>query len=314
MKKEKIDIWITWFGRILVLVSLVFLLLKLLEYKDDLTGVSYSLRIWVTVGALSLIYGFLKFIPAYGWYKLLLCLPNKSKKLNSISAVIIYGKTHIAKYIPGNIFHYTGRHFLSKKLNLTDSFLIRTTILEVLIVATISATLSLFAFQEIINHIELYLPFLNTYIWGLLIFVTSLIFLFISIKYGGLIREKFYKLKIVPFFKSYMLYLLFFVLNFLVFYIILFFEVAELDHLHENIFYILGSYSLAWFIGFIVPGAPGGIGVREAILFAILNPLIIGGKLLIVLFLFRLITTIGDLLHYCYTVGLEYSLKDHKQY
>lgn len=314
MNKEKFNKWITWFGRLLVLVSVIFLFIKLLEYKEDLVKVSYSSKVWIYVVLLSFVYGFLKFIPAYGWYKLLSSLPNNSKKLNALKAVIIYGKTHIAKYIPGNIFHYTGRHLLSKKLNLSDSFLIKTTFLEVFVVATIAASLSLFAFQEIVSYIELHIPFMDIYAWRILLISTILILFFFSIKYWSFIKEKFTNLKFLSFLKTYLLYFVFFILNFIVFYVILSIAVSHLHFADQNILFLLGAYSLAWFLGFIVPGAPGGIGVREAVLFAILNPLISGDELLFALILFRLLTSVGDLFHYFYTLVLEYYIKNYTQY
>lgn len=41
----------------------------------------------------------------------------------------------------------------------------------------------------------------------------------------------------------------------------------------EHLVLLIGLFSVAWLAGFVVPGAPGGIGVREALLVASLTPL-----------------------------------------
>ena len=63
----------------------------------------------------------------------------------------------------------------------------------------------------------------------------------------------------------------------------------------DQLFY-LGLYAVSWLAGFIVPGAPAGLGVREAIMLAVLGPLY-GSALAIGLSIAaRLVSTSGDLL------------------
>lgn len=58
---------------------------------------------------------------------------------------------------------------------------------------------------------------------------------------------------------------------------------------------VLSSFAIAWSIGFITPGAPSGIGIREAILLLLLIPLSGEGPALILALLFRLVTIGGDI-------------------
>jgi hypothetical protein len=57
-----------------------------------------------------------------------------------------------------------------------------------------------------------------------------------------------------------------------------------------------GAFSLAWSAGFIVPGAPAGLGVREATLLATLGPMIGMGPAVTVAILHRLITAAIDVI------------------
>lgn len=58
---------------------------------------------------------------------------------------------------------------------------------------------------------------------------------------------------------------------------------------------IVGITAAAWLVGFLVPGAPGGLGVRDAVLIAGLTAAGIPGATTIALG-HRLITTVGDVL------------------
>ena len=71
----------------------------------------------------------------------------------------------------------------------------------------------------------------------------------------------------------------------------------------ENIRLIVSSYAAAWVCGFVIPGAPGGIGIREAVLSILLGD-ITGGILMFMIIVHRLITIIGD-----FTVYLIVSLR-----
>ena len=50
----------------------------------------------------------------------------------------------------------------------------------------------------------------------------------------------------------------------------------------------------SWVAGFITPGAPGGIGVREAVLVSVLHPFDLGGEALVIAAELRIISTLGD--------------------
>lgn len=57
---------------------------------------------------------------------------------------------------------------------------------------------------------------------------------------------------------------------------------------------LIGIYAVAWLVGFVVPGAPAGLGIREALLVLGLTPLYGGVVAATATALFRLITIMGD--------------------
>lgn len=68
--------------------------------------------------------------------------------------------------------------------------------------------------------------------------------------------------------------------------------------------HILGAYALAWMAGFVIPGAPAGIGIREAVLVVTLAPFTGEASATIATALFRVVTTVGDGVAFLIGIGL----------
>jgi len=62
-----------------------------------------------------------------------------------------------------------------------------------------------------------------------------------------------------------------------------------------------GAYVLAWLAGFITPGAPAGIGVRELVLLFLLKGAIAEADLIFIVLLGRMVTVLGDSLFFLYS-------------
>jgi uncharacterized membrane protein YbhN (UPF0104 family) len=56
----------------------------------------------------------------------------------------------------------------------------------------------------------------------------------------------------------------------------------------------VASFALAWGAGFLVPGAPAGLGVREATLLALLSPMVGTGPAVAIAILHRIISAVVD--------------------
>jgi glycosyltransferase 2 family protein len=63
-----------------------------------------------------------------------------------------------------------------------------------------------------------------------------------------------------------------------------------------GILFVAGSYALAWLCGFIVVFAPGGLGVREATLVALLGPRFGLGPAAVLALMLRFANVLGDLI------------------
>lgn len=70
--------------------------------------------------------------------------------------------------------------------------------------------------------------------------------------------------------------------------------VVALGHTEVSMAAAIGAFALAWIAGFILPGAPAGLGVREAVLISFVGPVIGPGPALASVLLHRLITAVID--------------------
>ena len=68
---------------------------------------------------------------------------------------------------------------------------------------------------------------------------------------------------------------------------------------------IFSAVVISWFAGFITPGAPAGLGIREVVFFALLSGTVAESSLLLATLVFRLVTIVGDLGAFFVGLGLR---------
>lgn len=61
---------------------------------------------------------------------------------------------------------------------------------------------------------------------------------------------------------------------------------------------LIGAFSSSWILGFLAPGAPAGLGVREAVLSVWLGGTFAGPVVVVIIIVLRVATTLGDLLSF----------------
>jgi uncharacterized membrane protein YbhN (UPF0104 family) len=62
--------------------------------------------------------------------------------------------------------------------------------------------------------------------------------------------------------------------------------------------FLTGAFASSWILGFIAPGAPAGLGIREAILSAWLSTAMPAADVVLLVVALRIATTVGDLLNF----------------
>jgi glycosyltransferase 2 family protein len=209
-----------------------------------------------------------------------------NQKVSGFWAVRVYLKTNIAKYIPGNIWHYYGRIRLATEANIPTSIATLSVLLEPLLLTAAALLVALIGSAPQ-NRL---LQFLSLAI--VLIAIHPLI-LNQGIKLVSKLKNKGDDLKKI---EHYPFLPLLGELGFLGLrgggFVLTFWALHPVNL--SQIPILISSFSLAWLLGLVVPGAPGGIGVFEAIATALLGALFSPGLILSVVALYRLISILAE--------------------
>ena len=213
---------------------------------------------------------------------------------------MIYLKTNIAKYLPGNVWHFYGRVRALQTSGSSTGAAILGVVLEPVLMAAAALGLAAISFSvTAVND------------WRLLVVsIAALVAMLVAIhpRFLNPVLQKLGKakaksqgltviistlrLKSYPW-SSLLGELGFVILRGVGFVITL----AALQTLQPNqILLIMGAFSLAWLSGLVVPGAPGGLGVFEAVAIAILGNQLPSGLVLSGVALYRLISTLAEAL------------------
>jgi len=279
---------LSYIGKLLGVFGLIFVVHKLSqEYTIDtflikLQAFKYSLFYLVVLNYISLLLGIT------AWYLMLL---NYAKKpFGFITSYYYFAKTEIAKYLPGNIFHFVGRQILANKLTITQKEMMKISLLFsfLLLGATIiSSTLFTLFSSEIPAYIK-YLMILVT-----IITLVSSYYLYPSFS----LNKKVYMNIILAISVS---------LQGIILGLIVLQQIPTLTI--NSFFQLVSIYIISWLIGFVTPGASGGLGVREGAFIAIVlflhldisNEIIVFSVLLV-----RFINILVDILAFLSTYILK---------
>lgn len=211
----------------------------------------------------------------------------------------IYARSQIAKYIPGNVFHLASRHVLGSEAGATHASLVGATLFEALGAITCACVVSVmgFAFSpSAARHGSIFF-----YVLGLgLAFVFPLVARYSAARIPLLTNFNIQNKGYVEYFRLLFLPLLSYCAFFVFAGGILAWLVCIGAGIEDgrNLVWIPAVYAISWVAGFITPGAPAGLGVREAIMVVWLGGVIGESQSLLVALIFRLITVVGDLIFF----------------
>jgi len=281
---------------ITILLSFWFVGSKIFLHLDWLleSGVSFKLIIIICISIT--VYSLGRFFLSLAWRNLLLICGHKYISRNVCNS--IYGKTQIAKYMPGNVFHFVGRHILGVKEGINNMVLVGATIYEILGLLTSSLIIGLSG-VVIFDLGNIYFSFNQ-----MIIILTSIIVATCALtaiapylmRLRDIILPKYGIIKsLYNIIKTYLFYFSFFIIVGLLF--------ALIVNYFFHIDFIIATklitiFSISWLLGFIIPGAPGGIGVREAALIFFTAPIIGEAESVLVAIILRLVTLFGDLMFF----------------
>jgi len=176
----------------------------------------------------------------------------------------IYNLTQLAKYIPGSIWQFVGRFSILHERGIAKHTIRDAMIAEHLwIIASASLLAILLSFNSMREFFEAKLAEYSPdilFIWGLVILAILIGAIILFILFSR--RLFFWFLRILPPFSAIPTLVLTWVFLGASLWVTLEAYVVSMP----SVFYIIGIYCFAYVMGFMVPFAPAGMGIREAIL------------------------------------------------
>jgi uncharacterized membrane protein YbhN (UPF0104 family) len=304
-------------GNVAVVLSLVFVCKKFVDLNID-REILFNANSILHIVWLSLMYGFHVLIACVPWMVFLRILTGR--KIPFSEAAWVLSKSNLMKYLPGNIFQFIGRNEMAIRLNLNHGDVAFATVCDFgLLVAVSLLTAALMNWQGIGKWFAQY-GFPSLYSFFAAFAATGMIVVFLRVRHKGIIRKLTAKLKIFFSIRSAKaIFACFLYFTFLTLFVAaLFFavlcKILQLDVTYQTIPSILSAYMFSWVAGFIMPGAPGGIGIREATLTLLLAGIIPTEEALLAAVIFRLISTIGDFFGLLFAwVGIKISAQASQQ-
>lgn len=220
-------------------------------------------------------------------------------------ALRVYLKTNIAKYLPGNIWHYYGRITAIQEAGGALEVATFSVLLEPLLMAAAALILALSGSESIARPSASILGSWRSLVLLLGValglhpqVLNPLMQLLAKLKGKDSKPLKLTSYPLVPLLGE----IGFVALRGTGF---IFALLALTAIVPSQIPQILSGFSWAWLLGLIVPGAPGGIGVFEATAIAILQPLFSPGLLLGAVAIFRLVSLLAEVIAAGLAIGVK---------
>lgn len=288
MQTEKIKHIVTILGKFLGFIGLIFVFYKLYQdytfesFISNFYDILSLLPLLIIMNIISIFLGIVV------WHMLLQHYTQKSFSL--LLSYYYFSKTEIAKYLPGNVFHLIGRQAIANKVDITQKNMAKISFLFTLniLIGTVFSTTLLSLFSE---KTPMYIILLLLISTAITLGVIYLFFKHFSLK-DKLQLSLYHTLSII---------LQGLMLGFIVIY--------QMDSFTLGLFFkVIGIYIISWLIGFVTPGASGGLGVREATFIAIASFLELNIDENIIIFsvlLVRLLNILVDVLLYLSTLFIQ---------
>ena len=301
--KHKGDIFVLWMlskiniKLLVTIICFAFIGTSIYDNFDSLlnqkiTSQEIILILW------GILFSFISIIiNAYAWKLLII---NIGCKINNLNILKLFLCTNIYKYLPGGIWHFIYR-FKKLRLELSTEKSIESILLEPLLMLVAGCFFIPFGSQNVSifivcwSTILVFLPGFRNFLIKILKKMKSSVFTSNDqLKEVNSVRNnQDFLIRINYPYKPLFVEIIFVLFRFLGFLCCInAFSIGSLTSKVE----LISSFSLAWTIGLIVPAAPGGLGVFESVILFRLGSHLPEAPLLVALLLYRLISTISDIL------------------
>lgn len=299
--------WTKLFAAILTVVALYFLVTVFVSQWDEIRNkVDVSALLLFMVAAIP-VYVLTAVSNAVAWTS---AFRATGEKLPFSTGLPVHLVSQVGKYFPGNVGHFVGRLGLLKlkKYSVANGGI--SIVLEILWMIGAAAALSVYALATgalvSIGNMHGFTDWLPVAVLLLALIVPNVMILVFNHLPPGFRGKLGFEGKIrrppeATVLGCYALYFLNFLLNGLILLVGVHWLFGESG---GDVLLVVSLYTVTWLLGFILPGAPGGIGVREALFVLLFGGMYGQGVAAAMAVVLRVLSVIGDLVAF----GLGYFL------
>lgn len=306
LKKQRSKFILKLIGMTLLCVSLIYLHKTFAQLDYSIINVFLKAEHVIILSIVSIIlYLIVLIIGAYIWSDWILTLEGKNNYsfARYLQLVAVYYVANIQKYIPGNVFQFLGRNLLGSKIGYSHKSIISSSVLEMVLSIFAGILMLLFMAPLYFDSFKLLIkqPIFEKF--SVLMVSTILLVLLGTILV--VFRSGLKHLNFTTYFRTFnskcFLYIILFVITFVLLGVINAIFLTQLFDVPislSNFGILVFGFTVSWLVGFIVPGAPGGIGIREAVFLIIMNGVFIESHLFLIVVLVRFVGLISELLFF----------------
>lgn len=285
-------------GNIVVIIALIFIVKKFVEMDIDFAQlkspqVIVALIISMIVQTVIIVFG------CFPW--LIFTQSLSGRKIPFSAAMPVYTRSNIYKYLPGNVFQYVGRNKLASDMQISHVDVACATVFDILFCVLSTGVISVVLLGSTIAKLfEKYGN--NLIIIGVCgIAAVVIILLFVYLKFKDKFKE--YILRYSKAFRrgnrlkllqGVLYYFLQNTVSAITYYISLKLISGGTSGDFSVLLTLTGAFMFAWIVGFVTPGAPGGIGIRESVMIFVFGEA--QQEIMLFVLVMRIASTLADIM------------------
>ena len=295
-----------WASIIILAITAYYFVVAASRHFDSIPAIRWDTMAWMAMGATILCMFANLVLGGLMWMAL---LRDQGVRLAPTTAFRIVGMAQVAKYLPGNVGHLVGQVTLASAAGVPVGVSVTTMLISTLWLVATGLSIGgagLLLFLDTTHILEVPIP--DTWV-----LVSLGIAVAISPWLGVLVLNRFMpkvsrwlgggRLVALPRFHTAIGVAAGFILCFFIFGLMLKIQATYLFGVEAgDILTFTLMFTSAWIAGYLLPGAPGGLGVREALVVALLGSVVGTGAAIGLSVTMRLATVLGDGL--AFVVGL----------
>ena len=305
IRSEKLRPYILALGWILSLLCLGFFVRFLAEHWHHVSDVEWDSSAWLVMGSSILLYLVAGLSSILVWRVFLHAVGERADMLPVARVYLI---AQFAKYLPGNVAHHIGRVALAGQVGMRMPRVIFSMVVEtvwsMIVLTALTLTSFLVVGDQWLKPIIGFSPMQDLQVTGTLLVIVFGLMVW-GVRRWSLRKRDDLEVEdgvTTPGVGAYVATMLMVILNMLLMSVVVgllgtyLFQVQRMDY-----WLVLAGVIVSWTLGFVTPGAPAGLGVRELVLVGMLGSLGAANAVGIAALL-RVITALGDVL--MFVIGL----------